>query len=478
MNKILYPFFLLFLFPIFLNAQKVAVTDEINLRNDASYEIIGNLKGQLLLYRNKVTEYMIQAYDENMKMRWEKALELDKRRAKVLGLIPDKDGFSLIYHFKRKNHTVLKIHKYDPAANLVDSTDIIDFGAVFYTPNFEMIYSENRSKALIYYFDNQSSIVGTSFDLDDMKMLWHKEVKPSKFLANRDFAQLLVDNKGHMHLVLEKDNIKSKQDSHHFEIHELNKVSEIPRTYTVHMKGHLTYDAHFDFDNLNQRLVAGGLYSNKNRGRTIGFFYLNIDPENPKEHLLKFHSFDDEFVRTLENKEKTNTKNKGASELGIPEIVLRRDGGILIIGERNKTYERRVSGNRGAYNNSATSPFIVDYFYDDLFVISVHPNGDLHWKNILHKKQYSQDDNAIYSSYFLLKTPKNLRFLFNDEIKYENTVSEYIVNGNGAFDRKSVMNTESQQIRLRFRDALQTSANELIVPSERRNRLRLVKVTY
>lgn len=476
MSKFLLP--ILFLFPFLLSAQKVAVTEEINLRNDAAYEIIGKLKGQLLLYRDKTTEYIIQAYDENMQMRWEKELELDKRRPKVLGLVPDKDGFSLVYHFKRKNHTVVKIHKYDPAANLVDSTDVKDFGPTFYTPNFEMLYSEDRSKLLIYYFDSQSTIVGTSFDLDDMKLLWHHEIKPLDFLGNRDFTQLLVDGKGHMHLILEKDNMKSKQTTHRFEIHEYGAVLEKTRTYAVHMQGNLTYDVYFDFDNLHQRLVAGGLYSTKNRARTVGFFYLNIDPENPKAHTLSFHEFDDEFVHTLENKDKMTGKNKGASELVIPEIVLRRDGGILIVGERNKTYERRVSGNRGSYNSGSTSPFIVDYFYDDLFVISIHPDGEVHWKNILHKKQYSQDDNAIYSSYFLLKTPKNLRFLFNDEIKYENTVSEYIVNGSGNFDRKSVLNTENQQIRLRFRDALQTSANELIIPSERRNRLKLVKVTY
>ncbi|MCB0626438.1 MAG: hypothetical protein KDC43_21590, partial [Saprospiraceae bacterium] len=92
--------------------------------------------------------------------------------------------------------------------------------------------------------------------------------------------------------------------------------------------------------------------------------------------------------------------------------------------------------------------------------------------------QYSQDDDAAYSSYFLLKTPYNLRLLFNDEIKYENTVSEYVIQGNGHFDRNAVMSTENQKLRLRFTDAIQVASNALIVPSERRNRLKLVKVTY
>ena len=63
-------------------------------------------------------------------------------------------------------------------------------------------------------------------------------------------------------------------------------------------------------------------------------------------------------------------------------------------------------------------------------------------------------------------------------MKEENTVSEYVVSATGHMDRNSVMSTDDQNIRLRFRDALQTGSNELIIPSERRNRLRLVRVEF
>ena len=80
--------------------------------------------------------------------------------------------------------------------------------------------------------------------------------------------------------------------------------------------------------------------------------------------------------------------------------------------------------------------------------------------------------------FFLVKTPKALRLLFNDEIKYENTVSEYVLRGNGKKDRNSVLNTSYQKLQLRFQDALQVASNEILIPSERRSRLRLVKVVY
>ena len=101
-----------------------------------------------------------------------------------------------------------------------------------------------------------------------------------------------------------------------------------------------------------------------------------------------------------------------------------------------------------------------------------------HWELILPKKQFSQDDGGVYSSYFLFKTPSQLRLMFNDEIKPKNTVSEYIVRGDGTFERKSVLNTENLELKMRFRDAVQLDSDEILIPSERRNRLKLVKLEY
>lgn len=467
---------ILIFFTSSLFSQKVVVSEDFSLRNDVAYEIIGKLKGKYLLYRDKSTEFQIQAFDENLRQVWEKEIELDKRRPEVLGVVPDVDGFSIIYNYKQRTSTLLKIHKFDPAANLQDSLTIKDFGTQLYTPDMELIYSEDRTKALVYYTEQQNKMTALVFDVNDLELLWENDFTFQDINFSRDFSQIMVDNQGDLFVIFDKDNTKSKQENHLFNIHHYAGKSEQTLFYNISMKNYLTYDVFFNYDNLNHRLVAGGLYSDKNRGRAEGLFYLNISPDDIENHLLVFHPFEEQFVNTVMGKK--NKESKGIFDCDIQEIVLRRDGGILLIGERNKIYERRMSSNSRGYTDRNGNPFIVDYYYDDLFVVSIHPDGKVHWKNVLHKKQYSQDDDAIYSSYFLLKTPKSLRLIFNDEISYENTVSEYVINGSGNLNRNSLLSTEDQELRLRFRDALQTSSNEIIVPSERRNRLKLVKVRY
>ena len=466
---------LLLLSPLLCGAQRLTVSEPIILRADIAYELIGELGGRTLLFRDKTTSFEVMAFDKNMREAWSKELELSSRQPKTLGLIAGKSDFTLLYQSKEKGQTLIWANKYGPGASLLDSALVIGLGNLFYTPSFVLIRSEDRSKALVYYVEKQDLIKAFAFDVETMKLLWDTSLQLDDFNFYQHFQQMLLDNEGNMTLILEKDNFRSKRDAHRFEAYTFYAASRNLLRYDIPMSGKLTYDAYFVYDPINARLVCGGLYSDKNMGRPDGYFFLSISPADPQQLLQTFTEFTEDFVTSVMGKEAD--RSKGIPEAEVKDIVLRRDGGILLICERNLTYERRAA-NMGRTVYDVTGRFAVDYYFEELFVLSIHPSGETHWKTVLHKKQYSQDDNGIYSSFFLFRTPGSLRFLFNDEIKYENTVSEYILFGSGEAERKSLLSTENLKLRLRFRDALQLNTRELIVPSERRNRLRLVRLEY
>lgn len=461
--------------PCWLLAQTITVSEDIVLKNDVSYDIIGELKGRVLLFRDRTTAFEVQAFDSKMRMVWDKDLDLEKKSPKPLGVVAGREDFTLVYRHRAKNHLVLRAHKYDPAANLIDTATIKDFGFLFITPNFEVVKSEDKSKMVIYYLENQQIFRAVSFDVSTMKVLWDKSFSPPEMNFWEEFGQILVDNEGTMRVILEKNKLRIRKDDYHYEIYEINAQTVDPKVFTVGLEGKNTYDTYFTYDNLNHTIVATGLYAERNLERAVGYFFMRFTPDNPDAYLLTFEAFDDEFVTTLMGK--TIENNRGINETSVQQVVLRRDGGVLMIAERNRQLERRMgSTSRVSFDGGVR--YIVDHYYDDMFLVSFNPDGTTHWKAILHKKQYSQDDNGMFSSFFLFKSPTNLRLLFNDEIKYENTVSEYVVNGLGGFERKSLLSTENLELKLRFRDALQVSATEVIVVSERRNRLKLVKLQY
>ncbi|MCX8211400.1 MAG: hypothetical protein OTI34_10160 [Lewinella sp.] len=459
-------------------AQVLTVSDELTMRSDTDYDLIGKIGGQVLLMQDRDTKHLLTGYDRNMRQSWEKELELRGRNIRLLTSVAKQDGtgFSLLYLYRKSSRNYLQLDAYNPAGNLVDSTTLVDFG-VFSTAPQEGIYrSEDESKLLLLITEQQSKVRCLGIDMEKLELTYDMELEPEKFFFNDDFMQAEIANDGTTYFVIERDNFKSRRKEHKYEVHTIKPNRQFDK-FEVPMGDSLTYDIFFRYDNQNGHLTAAGLYTIKNFTRADGYFWINVDPANPAATQPSFTPFPLTLIRNIEGK-KYNKKNPGIDELSVRNIVLRKDGGGLIITERNRQLERRSNSSRTQVANNYGIRPLVDYHYDELVVFSVHPNGDPHWSNILHKRQYSQDDGGAYSSYFLMENQRSLRFLFNDEIRFENTVSEYVVNGRGEFDRNSLFHTRDLDLRLRFRDGVQVAANEMILPSEHRNKLRLVKVTY
>ncbi len=462
--------------PLATASQTVTVSEPLVLRDEASYDIFGDERGNVLLLRNKTTEFQVQGFDANLNLNWEKNLELDRKAPALEAAVQAHGGgFNIIYQFRQRLLPVLKIHRYSPAANLIDSVTIKRFDQSFFSPSFEVEFSEDKNIALIWYVREQTHINALAFDMRQMKLLWEKTFVPENLVLYRDFQQAVVDNEGNLYFILNKDNFGGRKRTHYFEILDFGPSTDsVLRRYTVPMLDYLTYDVKFAYDNLHHTLKAGGLYSTDNPSRAEGYYFLSIEQAHSDSSILVFHPFEDDFLAVLNEKERG--KNKGLPEASVQKLVMRTDGGFILIGELNKEMMRGAA-NTSFYGRSGFRP-VTDYYYDDMFLISMHPNGKVHWKNILHKKQYSQDDNAMYSSFFLAKTPSALRLVYNDDVKQENSVSEYVVRGNGNYDRNAVMTTERKELQLRFRDAVQLTGYDFVVPSERKNRLKLVRISF
>lgn len=457
-----------------ISAQLITVSEEISLGSDVSYDILGEMGHHILLFRDSKTKFEVQAFNPQMRESWSKEIILEKRTPKVLGSVSNKKDFSLIYSHKEKGNTIIKIHRYDAAANLLDSSVVINLGFLFFTPRFQLVRSEDRSKILLYYSENHEAIHSYAIDVASQSLLWQNTLQPNDFLFTRDFAQALISNDGVMNIVFSRDNFKSKRKEHYYQIYHYNGTGQ-PTPINVSMKEYITYDVIFNYDNLNKQVVGAGLYAEDNSERAKGTFYFNVQPD-AQEVTALFNEFKEIFLEKLLTK--SYKKGKGLKDSSVRNLIIRRDGGVLLIMERNHEFQRRTGTTARTNYSSNSGRLLVDFYFDEVFILSIHPTGDVHWESILHKKQYSQDDGGIFSSFFLFETSGQLRFLFNDEINYENTVSEYIINGLGNYDRKSLFSTANLDLRLRFRAALQIASNAVIIPSEKRNRLKLVKLEY
>ncbi|OAV45989.1 hypothetical protein [Lewinella sp. 4G2] len=460
------------------SAQVLTVSDELTMRSDTDYSLIGKLGGQTLLLQDRSTKYLLTAYNRGMKQTWEKELELRGRNVRLLESVAKQDGtgFYLVYLFRESGRHSLQVDLYNPAGNLKDSTTLVNFGLFVSNPEDEIYRSEDDTKLVILFTDQSTKPRVIGIDLAEQKLLYDRVIEPKNFYYGEDFLQAEVANSGDLFFIIERDNFKSKRKEHRFEVHHL-EAKQAAREFEVSMGDSLTYDLFWRYDNMNDRLLGGGLYTTRDFSKAEGYFTVAVDPANPTAADPRFVPFPIPLIRNVQGK-KYNKKHPGIDEMSVRDVILRHDGGALLVTERNRQLERRSAASRTQVATDFGIRPLVDYHYDEVIVFAVHPDGKPHWNNILHKKQYSQDDGGVYSGFFLMENPRSLRFLFNDEIRFENTVSEYVVNGRGEFDRNSLFNTRDLDLRLRFKDGIQVAGNEMILPSETRNKLRLVKMTY
>ncbi len=475
------PSFFFFLFAIFFyseknQAQNVTISEGVNVRNDNGYEIVGRHKGNILLFRDKTDEYEINAFDEQMRLIWTRKLVFSEKKVSVLDAIQGKDYFAVIYKTKVKGDAVVKVHRFDGNAKFIDSLTIKNYGNHFMSPNMTSIFSENKKMALIYSFENGDKLECIAFDVENMKVLWEKTTLLPEVKLNDEFLQVILDDTGMAHFIFEKNETAALFESgaHEFVIFTLNEHSN--EKNKASLKEYSTYHTRFEYDNINKNLCAVGLYSDLNKSKPTGTFLLKIKGQNPPK--FSFEPFTDDIATAITGKKVI--ASKGIGDLKVQELILRKDGGVIAMIEETREFSRSTIANINSRNISpdVAGRFVIDYYFEDVLAISYNPDASVQWLKVMPKKQFSQDDEAVFSSYGVMKTPNQIRFLFNDDIRTETTTSEYIMKGNGTVDRHSMFNTSNQEILLRFRDGLQLSSDEVVVPSEYRSRLKLVRLKW
>lgn len=456
-----------------IHAQSTLIGEPVNIRNDYGYELVGRLKDHVLLFRDKYNEFEIKAFDNHLREDWEKEIILEKHGVQVLGVIGGKRDFSVIYRAKRKGEWLLRQNKYDAEAELIDSVTLKKWPTnTFFTPKLELIKSDDRNCIAVYdRTSGNEELPVTCFRLDKMQLLWDKKIAFGDGFSEANLADISLSNDGDFFIVSDLDNRKARIEEHRLEVVKIS--AGIDKIWQIAMPEFLTYDLGFSFDEKNKRFVGAGFYGEKNVERAVGYFFTAIDPATDFVEKPRFEPFGGHFLSVFKGKEIAAGSSRGLEDLRVRQLVFRQDGGILLIGEQSRELVRGSMGGRPGFRGDVPRT-IIDHFYDDFFVIATNPNGSPHWETVLHKKQYSQDDDAAFSSFFTIKTPERLHFLFNDEIRFENTCSEYLLDPAGHFDRNGLLNTADQQLRLRFREGLQISATEALVPSEHKGKLRLV----
>jgi hypothetical protein len=244
-----------------------------------------------------------------------------------------------------------------------------------------------------------------------------------------------------------------------------NSLNTIPITLNEYIS-----DAGITIDNLHKKALISGFYGDKTTPVLAGIFSTSIDLETDIIAPIKTQPFEATIIDGAINL--NQAQNNGNSNYSINRLVVRSDGGFVIVSEANYITQN-------SYYDYFTRSFInrTIYHYENILVISINPDGTIDWQQTIPKNQETQDDAGYYSSFCSLIYGNKINIIYNNTIDRSNTIYANSVTNKGKKEQK-VLISEADRVIMVPQSALQIENNMLIVPGYRDRKFVYAKITY
>jgi len=460
----------------FLFAQQVSISPEVQIKNDFSYFYFPHPDGNISLLRDKSFRLSLQTLFPDFSWSTEKNLLLRGKKWKIINIHELGNSIEVFYLTQEDGHHLLVEALYNQQGNVLRERILFAGSGLEDIRNYQSELSENQAWMALLLVDQRGDKTVMVYERRQDSLYCKKTLHEwDQFKSEWPVKEYKIANDGNIYIHTLIDSETDKKEKLQECIVQLNPHT-LGLTVCYLPLGDLKlFESQFIIDNINHQVLYGGLYSDKQERYPEGYFLIQLNERNEMA-WKKLIPFSRNMLQ--EWKGESNLKSifrDGAFKL--QEMTLAMNGSCLMFFEFTREISRRPYFTSMDPSNNLASRWF-DYYFDDILVAHFDANGQVQWEQILHKRQYSQDDDGIFSSFYVFHLPALLRIVFNDAVNADGTVSEYLLKPNGDNIRKSVLNTSYKNLNLRFQDALTTGPNEMLLPSESNGKLTLVKIQF
>ena len=376
----------------------------------------------------------IERYNEKMNLVKSKELVLKykKKHLDYEGFIKLGNQLYLLSSFnnqaKKKNYLFAqKVSK----KSLTVSSNLVKIGEID-TRNiqqegfFDLHISRDSSKILIYNALPYKKGMPERFALNvydnEFNHIWSKDISlpyDDKYFSVEEYQ---IDNEGNVYILG-----LNYKPQYFYTILEYSEGGETFEEFPIKPKEKLITDLTFRVND-DGNLVCSGFYSDYYLDKIRGTYFFTLDTKNNTVQNKNLKEFDFGFLtEELSSRQIEKAKNNqkaaekiGLSSFSLDKLILRSDGGALLVAEQYFVEEfRRPNYGSSFYTpgyptttNNYTSEYY--YHYNDIIVVNIQPNGEIEWAARIPKQQVSRNDDGYYSSYALSIVRDKIYLVYND----------------------------------------------------------------
>jgi len=499
-------FILVLLVPGLLLAQRIVYSSpEQDDGRRTNFEIIGRVGGNILVFKNNRNLNAISVYDNNMKLIERVPQDFLPEKYINIDFIQYPDFCYMVYEYQRKNIVHCTAVKLDNKGRKISEPVELDTAQINTAASnkiYTTIFSEDKQHIMVFKINskNPKDYLFTTFLYDkELQLIDRHRINMMMDEKNDMFTNFLLDNEGQM--VFAKF---QKNNSNGDYISKVAMVTKGPTSDTFAIRDIGAGDRVLDeiklkIDNNNKRYIITGFYYKQKRGNIEGLYTMVWDKSTDakiKETLTVFN----EDLRALAKSSEANLK-MAFNDFFIRNIIVKSDGGYLLISESEYTTSRGSAFNRWDYMygynpwlspydyyssfNNPYSPYNrygygggpTRYNAENILVLSFDKDGNLEWSNVIPKNQYDDDsDNLI--SHHIVNTGGELHFLYNQYERRTLLLSDQSISPEGKLTRYPTLRNLDKGYDFMPRYGKQISSNQILMPCLYRNYLCFAKIDF
>jgi len=491
MIKFLFPFLFILFLSLDSGAQKLTISpspvDEsgfeylkvIGQDQDGYFILMSNLsletRRDRIGFKNR--KFRLAYYNTNLTPKWIKPIVAEPEDANIDAVTFINGNVLIVSSLENKNGISLFARWADNTGNLIGNKNAV--AELLLSGEYEkarMVTSANKKRiALVvheYNNDEKQTEHVALFD-SSLKLTSLKKIQipfGEKKFSSTGYA--LSNNGDFVMLGMQSEKVKSfssKRKTEYFVYSSaVNDSGFVQQSVTGEKQ---ITGLGVEFDNVNSKAVLAGFYSEKQSYTGAGVFYASMDVTGNTGIKIKTSNIDPQ-----KNIKLTGERNSrsGLSIIGYPieRIVLRNDGGAVIVAEASYTSEY-------SYYDYFTQSFTqhTEYHFDNIVIISVNSDGSIDWSNIVEKDQTSIDDGGIFSSFCSLLNSEELIVVYNNDISRQNEILTVSIGNKGEVKQNKPV-ASGERLMLLPRSGKQVSENEMLVPAYKKKDLLLVRISF
>ena len=432
-------------------------------------------------YGSRNRTYILQYYSSDLVLLWEKELLTSYKEGHIsdVGLINGKVVVTS-YMVDKKNKIYYFYAQYiDDDGNWTGKAEALEnFSSDLLDEDKKpgMIISRDHSLVAFSYRKISADRKSQSFLIvvmdTNLVLNYKKEIPVPASIQLFEPLDFVLTNRGSffilgIHYSTEKKN--KGPDQSFYELYGYNQFLDRIFSNVIRRENKYFTDAAMTADNYNHSIVVAGFYSDKATYSSAGIFYYSLTEDSLKENNTINTPFGSLFLQKFLGGKR---ESKELVNFSIDRLIVRKDGGVALIAESKYETDR-------SYFDNYMQTFISHtyYHYGNIMVLSVNPDGNFLWNNVINKDQNSVDDGGIFSSYYCAVTDGRLVGVYNKYIEEESSVLITFIDGGGV-QKTDVLFNEVQKINVIPQSGKQINEETVLMPAYKQNKYYIIQINF